>query len=69
MQWINVGKKLPKNDDLVIVTNTEDADNIWVCCGYYRRSNRKWYNQFEHPKWDPDITPTHWMPLPEPPKL
>lgn len=67
-QWISVKDRLPKNDDLVIITNIEDSDNLWVCCGYYRRTNRKWYNQFEGPRFDADIYPTHWRPLPKPPQ-
>ena len=68
MNWISVKKRKPKTDELVLLTNNEDPEYLWVVCGYIDRY-RQWYNQFEDREWDANIHPTHWMPLPEPPKV
>lgn len=67
-EWISVKKKLPKVHELVIVGYSDGIKkNEWVACGHLRPKKR-WYNQFEDEYGtDPEIYPTHWMPLPKPP--
>jgi hypothetical protein len=69
MEWISVKKKLPKINQLVIVTNisSKHKEDHWVCCGVILEDG-EWYNQFQDSSSEPAIIPTHWMPLPEPPK-
>ena len=63
-KWIGVEERLPVEDETVIVC----ADDGCVYAAQY----------WGHGNWrreligcirsDTDVTPTHWMPLPEPPK-
>lgn len=64
MEWISTEKQLPKVNQRVLCSNINDK---WVVAGYLA-TNKRWYNQFEDKTTDVDITVTHWMPLPKPPK-
>ena len=62
MEWIKVTDRLPENDDDVLVCyKTPDEGYIqtiaWPC------KNLQWISILGF-----NINPTHWMPLPEPPK-
>jgi hypothetical protein len=57
--WVSVEDSKPKNGELVNVSNIDDG---WVCSG--SRLGKKWFNQFSSDV----IYPTHWQPLPSPPK-
>lgn len=78
MEWISVKDKLPEKSGryMVYEVKEEHSHNCaaynypYPCCGvniaYFRcfqSSNWEW-SSFEKYK----CTPTHWMPLPEPPK-
>lgn len=62
MKWISVKEKLPKKDELVIVCFNEKSvtfgkfieKNLWFVHGYY---------------WFQSTKVTHWIPLPNPPKI
>jgi hypothetical protein len=55
-KWISVKDKLPKNYHTVL---TYDGDGCVILCYV---GNGQFIKRFE------DYIPTHWMPLPEPPK-
>jgi hypothetical protein len=59
--WISVEERLPQINTDVLVCNETDK---CVVCGFYDR--RKWYNTFDESGCE--IIPTHWQPLPQPPK-
>jgi len=73
-KWISVKDRLPNKNDLVIVGYHEKirakVDNLydytWVCAGQIN-DDGKWYNQWQDSETEPEIYPTHWMPLPKPP--
>lgn len=56
--WISVEDEMPKNRELVFITDCESAD-----MGFYDYIDDAW-QPFE--KWLGNIT--HWMPLPAPPE-
>ena len=55
--WISVEDELPKNKELVFITDGEYTDT-----GFYEYTFDEWQ---PCEKWLGDIT--HWMPLPQPP--
>lgn len=76
MEWISVEDRLPTNDDDVLVYNPKDGISIGEfdlakVHGYYEEdgsyfiTNSGWETEYS---WAPYMSPTHWMPLPEPPK-
>ena len=56
--WISVEDELPKNEELVFITDSECTD-----LGFYDYTDDLWQ---PCEKWLGDIT--HWMPLPQAPK-
>ncbi len=76
MEWISVKDRLPESDEEVLVYNPRDGINLGEfdseeVRGYYEKdgsyfiTNSGWDVQYE---WAPHENPTHWMPLPQPPK-
>lgn len=73
--WISVEDKLPDEDGEYIVYAQDESslpnEGIWyenvVVVAYYRFDEWTWYEDDN----DYDITDivTHWMPLPEPPRM
>ncbi len=63
-EWISVDERLPNKNILVNVCNIKDG---WTCSGQINNDNL-WYNQWQDKTSDADIIPTHWKPLPTPPK-
>ena len=61
-EWISVEKELPKNDTSVL-GHTKYKD-IFVM--YYDKDESCWYDSMEHYN---IANITHWMYLPEPPKV
>lgn len=59
--WISVKDKLPGKDQDVIVHRESG-----VMCYTYTYENGRWFG-YGSPYESKDIT--HWMPLPEPPKI
>ena len=57
-RWLSVEDELPKNKELVFITDGEYTDT-----GFYEYTFDEWQ---PCEKWLGDIT--HWMPLPQPPK-
>ena len=57
-RWKSVEDELPKNKELVFITDGEYTDT-----GFYEYTFDEWQ---PCEKWLGDIT--HWMPLPQPPK-
>jgi hypothetical protein len=66
--WISVKERLPEIEALLYTTSGiivlgDRYDNKWRVCGHWRHDGTNWISDLT----DNDIT--HWMPLPEPPKL
>ena len=57
-EWISVKDRLPSSDVVVLIWSKEDGINSGWSLG-----DGRWRIRFFLPN-----TPTHWMPLPEPPK-
>tara|TARA_R110000803_G_scaffold210685_3_gene283197 strand:- start:1800 stop:2033 length:234 start_codon:yes stop_codon:yes gene_type:complete len=68
MEWISVEDRLPEKDDFYLILKDEDDIKVWY---FIRRSDGIYWNSRHTEKhWLLSNDPvTHWMPLPEPPKL
>jgi len=73
--WISVKDKLPPVDVPVwiydpeiggpIIGGRSDGGEGWLWCECY---GQHWYDGWQASDFEQDdITPTHWMPLPDPP--
>tara|TARA_R110000822_G_scaffold80191_2_gene191226 strand:- start:6507 stop:6710 length:204 start_codon:yes stop_codon:yes gene_type:complete len=65
MEWINVNDRLPNEEHPVLVC----YEDIGYNCGFpeiLAIDGSIWYRWFNGD--DSNMIPTHWMPLPEPPK-
>lgn len=65
MEWINVKTELPKE-----IKKIKMSEKVLISDGKIVMESRYFYGK--HPKWCYEntmagITPTHWMPMPEPP--
>lgn len=63
--WISVKDKMP-NEGEIVMTYGSGAANTQFCQAYYR-ANGFWQELDECGDFLDD-SPTHWMPLPEPPR-
>ena len=61
-QWIPVSERLPEIGVSVLCSSKEPPGEDWVWIG--QREEYEWY----FPVANEMGTPTHWMPLPEPPE-
>lgn len=79
MKWISIKDRLPERDVLVLVHYAEfitKQDSEWEwgkdACRYavakFSSEFEDWLFENSDCEWDVIATPTHWMPLPEPPK-
>ncbi len=72
-EWINVLDKLPEDFQDVLVTDGEKCwvaqtfDNIDIFLASHPDHNRYPRNEYGAP-FTTHAKPTHWMPLPNPPK-
>ena len=66
MNWQPI-ETAPKDGTHILLART---DSEWVCQGRYVCDDKGWYelNNDASDHWGGEIYPTHWMPLPEPPK-
>ena len=55
-QWIPVTERLPEKNTDVLIYNIEEYMGT-----DFLTKDGKWF-------WNEELPPTHWMPLPEPPK-
>jgi len=60
-EWIDVNDRLPERAERVLVA----VGYMHVCVGIRGTSDGEWYNDYFP---GIAINPTHWMPLPKPPK-
>lgn len=60
MKWISVNDRFSAKDELVLIF----GDNNYIV-GYYSVESDEW---LEQGYWTLPFKPTHWMPLPPPPK-
>jgi hypothetical protein len=58
--WIPVSERLPEDKEQCLVARGEDVGIAW----WHSRPQ-----EFIHEDIDNAWTPTHWMPLPEPPEV
>ena len=67
-KWISVEERLPKREEYVLV-RYQNNDMI-VACVFDRDECMTFWRAQTDEGWccDCDTEPTHWMPLPEPPK-
>lgn len=73
--WISVEDKLPDEDGEYIVYAQDESslpnEGIWyenvVVVAYYRFDEWTWYE--DDNEYDITDIVTHWMPLPEPPRM
>jgi len=61
-QWISVEERLPEEDEVVLVWGgasvyTAKRHNKYGCMMWWKLNSKQHY-----------CNPTHWMPIPEPPK-
>ena len=67
MDWISVKDRVPEPDQDVLVYNPKDGINLGEFDpDQVSEYDSGWTTFYE---WAPTMSPTHWMPLPEPPKL
>lgn len=59
MEWISVNDP-PKTSRKVLICEDDDVQT-----GFYSLLRKKWVSLEDRGE---DVTPTYWMPLPEPPK-
>lgn len=62
-RWIPVSERLPEIGVSVLCSSKEPPGEDWVWIG--QREEYEWY----FPGANEMGTPTHWMPLPEPPEV
>lgn len=63
MEWISVKEKLPHDKCPVLTYGRKGSIGIgYVCAGSAANGKTYFYARYG------DSLPTHWMPLPEPPK-
>jgi hypothetical protein len=58
LRWIPLGERLPEIDENVLACHSGEV-------GISHRYVDGWY--WDVDEWHKPFTPTHWMPLPEPP--
>ena len=73
-EWISVKEKFPEfeqlvltegNSGLVVMERVWNEEGwYWSAAGYWGMSDLREPDEYE----EGDYEPTHWMPLPEPPK-
>lgn len=63
--WIAVATRYPDPGDRVLCYNGVDVD--FARCFYERNGTRVWEYDSGYRWEDDDPSPTHWMPLPDPP--
>lgn len=64
-EWISVEERLPQVCDKYICCVKNKHGNTWVIAADFSPEMKIWFGQFGEIK----NTVTHWMPLPEPPKM
>lgn len=70
MEWISVKERLPNENQEILFCNNDIRDwngnpvQTTAHCGYFANNGNfySWLDSLDR------FTPTHWMPLPEPPK-
>lgn len=63
-EWISVKDRLPTDNYRVLI----NLNNGWQVTGYYDTLDGKWYLTGSGCYFNGFRKPTHWQPLPEPPK-
>lgn len=63
-RWIPVSERLPEEDKRVVLYS-----HGVMAVGWGRYELDIWYWECWDDKWSSWDTPTHWMPLPEPPEV
>lgn len=64
-EWISVDEGLPQVTGKYICCVKDKGGNAWTVAADWSREMKMWFGEFGEIK----NTVTHWMPLPEPPKM
>lgn len=64
-EWISVDKRLPQVCGTYICCVKDKYGNTWTIPADFSPEMKTWFGQFGEVK----NTVTHWMPLPQPPKM
>lgn len=69
-RWISVEDRLPETDDRVLVWYCDKDGDFFPAVGRYGEKEERWITDVDDNDhaWPP-VKITHWMPLPEPPKV
>lgn len=63
--WIKVADRLPEPENWAIVFANDHVNMMWY--GLSNNGTMKWFYQGDIAK--SYMRPTHWMPIPQPPKI
>lgn len=66
MEWIKCSDRLPEIETDVLITGLLGRCRFYEIAGIFGESEHNWYAQSTANT--PRFKPTHWMPLPKPPK-
>lgn len=72
-KWIKITDKKGRNKTkppvgVLVILGYNNGKDSWVVAGSRDKFSNYWNQFLDDPRQDADCYPTHWMPLPEPPK-
>lgn len=64
-EWIPVTERLPEEDVEVLISDNSFFGGALIAVAYWKRGKCEWRDDMSTAS---KPNPTHWMPLPQPPK-